>query len=214
MKLAFAAAALALMLGGTSAFAADMPPAFHDWTGFYIGAQGGAAFTRPNEQVTSDLPASATEVSGGVNAQVLYQMDQFVFGAVADGNLSTPFASQTCVTDATRTCKTGSGSDFSLRGKLGFAQDNFMVYGTGGLGWADYQVNSYKTSDGSGALNDQRTLNGWVAGAGLSYAFSSNWISTMEYLHYDLGSGTSYSAAGLTVAPTMDTFTVGLGYKF
>ncbi len=216
MRLAISAFVFALAIGEGSALAADvMVPMPLDWTGFYVGAQAGGAISRPNEKGSSDLPSSDTEITGGVNAQALYEMDQFVFGTIVDGNLSTALASQACTSNTALTCKDGSGGDFSVRAKLGYAFDNVLLYGTGGWGWADYQMKSFKTSDGSGAFSDQRLLNGWVAGAGLSYAINEKWITSVEYLHYDLGSSNSYTGTGLeTVAPTMDTVTMGIGYKF
>jgi outer membrane immunogenic protein len=215
MRLLASAAVLAFLLGGTAASAADLSgPMPFDWSGFYVGVQGGLDLTQPNEVAPTALPGSATEVSGGINAQTLYQTDSVVFGAILDGNIATPIASQSCPV-TTRTCQAGSGGDFSLRGKLGYAQDNFLLYGTGGWGWADYQAKSYVTADGSALTADQRLLNGWVAGAGVSYAINSNWIANVEYLHYDLGSGTSYTTAGgETIAPTINSLTLGVGYKF
>ena len=216
MKLAVAAALMGVLMSSSSVLAADMmPPGPLEWTGFYLGGQAGGALSRPNETGSSELPSSDLEIAGGVNAQALYQMDDFVFGAVIDGNISGPLASQTCTVATTRTCQDGSSENFSARGKLGFAFDNIMIYGTGGWGWADYQKKSFLTADGSAALSDQRTLSGWVAGAGLSYAINDKWISNVEYLHYDLGSSSSYSVPGPeTIAPSMDTVTVGIGYKF
>jgi outer membrane immunogenic protein len=189
MKNAFLAFGIVTaLLGTSSAMAADVvTPAAFDWSGFYAGAQVGAAFSRPNEQGSSSLPAVANEFTGGLNAQVLKQHNHLVFGAIVDGNLSTALASQTCP-NVTRTCQDGSGGDFSLRGKLGFAANKFMFFGTGGWGWADYQKNSFVTANGSAPLNDRRLLSGWVAGAGISYAVNPHWIANVEYLHYDLGS--------------------------
>jgi len=56
---------------------------------------------------------------------------------------------------------------FPLRG--GFAFGRFLVYGTGGAAFQDF--------------NDV----GWVAGGGGEYALTDNVSVGVEYLHYDFG---------------------------
>lgn len=53
-------------------------------------------------------------------------------------------------------------------GRGGYAFDRVLVYGAGGL-----------------AVEDFKALVGWVAGAGVEYAFTDNWTAGLEYLHYD-----------------------------
>lgn len=81
----------------------------------------------------------------------------------------------------------------TLRGRLGFAADNLLFYGTAGLAYghmeASAQLNlvddggervSYDTSTDS-------TNWGWTAGAGMEYGLD-NWSFGLEYLYVDLGS--------------------------
>src|SRR6185436_21153455 len=79
----------------TGAMAADLPlpqepipaavPALYNWTGFYVGAQGGFAFEGENvwspAPVTNDLEGFFAGGTVGAN----WQMNWFVVGAEADG---------------------------------------------------------------------------------------------------------------------------------
>jgi outer membrane immunogenic protein len=85
----------------------------------------------------------------------------------------------------------------SIRGRLGWAWDRLLVYGTGGPAWTDTTytaiaqglTNGPVTLPGVGAIgsvSDSKT--GYVAGAGFEYVVSNpNWIVRVEYLHYGFG---------------------------
>jgi outer membrane immunogenic protein len=198
----------------TSAFAADLAPAAvpYDWSGFYIGGQVGIDMLHPHPTVAGDIQPEATGFEGGLNTQALWQSGNLVFGGIADFNLSTTNASALC-SNAAYTCKDASSWNASLRAKLGFASENAMFYGTGGWGWADYHG---ETNNGT-AFPGVKSLNGWVAGAGIAYAINDKWSVGAEYLHYDLGSSSvttiNYDVP-YSVQPTIDTLTLNLGYKF
>jgi len=67
----------------------------------------------------------------------------------------------------------GADSLETIRGRAGLAFDRFLAYGTGG-----------------GAFQDFDDL-GWVAGAGLEYAFTDFVSAGVEYLHYDFDGDTA-----------------------
>src|SRR5437867_1044775 len=103
---------------GATARAADMveAPAVYDWTGFYIGGA----------QIGAD-----------------WQWNSLVLGAIADVEGSTTYD------DFTKTFVAKTGADLkvhasddidwwgTVRGRLGWAIDRVLIYGTGGLAWAD-----------------------------------------------------------------------------
>ena len=76
----------------------------------------------------------------------------------------------------------------TVRGRLGYAADNVLLYGTGGLAYGHVEA------DGRVILNDNdrwdgstsETNWGWTLGVGLEYAFD-NFIIGAEYLYVDLG---------------------------
>ncbi len=69
----------------------------------------------------------------------------------------------------------------SIRGRLGFAVDRFLVYGTGGAAWAGFDVDFVDP-----VFNDDEiTTFGWVAGGGIEYAFTDNVTFGVEFLHYE-----------------------------
>jgi outer membrane immunogenic protein len=78
------------------------------------------------------------------------------------------------------------------RGRIGFVPVcRLMIYATGGVAYGnvDYSAN---TNFGKGGFstyptNFTETKAGWTVGGGLEYAISNHWSVRAEYLYYDLG---------------------------
>jgi outer membrane immunogenic protein len=73
-----------------------------------------------------------------------------------------------------------------------------------------------------GSLSSTRT--GWVAGVGIEYALTNNWLIRAEYLHYDFD-GVSFTGNRVPALPTfgvqyntddtkIDVVRAGINYKF
>lgn len=73
-----------------------------------------------------------------------------------------------------------SGLDFfgTVRGRIGYAFDNLLLYATGGF--------AYGGGDDRGGLNDDDIRFGYAAGGGLEYGFSRNWTVKVEGLYVSL----------------------------
>jgi outer membrane immunogenic protein len=120
---------------------------------------------------------------------------------------------------------TGHGSSGgylgTVRARVGYAWDRFLVYGTGGLAYGDIGsrngggfavtqagfVNPFTgavagatqtTALGTNGGNSTRA--GWTIGAGLEYAVWQNWTVKAEYLYYNLGSGKNNNNNGFFFA--------------
>ena len=105
----------------------------------------------------------------------------------------------------------------TIRGRVGFAADRLLIYGTGGAAFANVKYsNTYRGFSplGSGfefeGASTSQTQVGWAAGAGIDYALWSNLILSVEYLHVDLG---SISAAGLVTTGSAATATMNFSTK-
>ncbi|SEG64288.1 Opacity protein [Methylobacterium sp. 190mf] len=114
----------------------------------------------------------------------------------------------------------------TVRGKIGFASDRVFVYATAGLAAGNVRIDTNTSVWGvlpfDGRKGEFRT--GYVAGAGIEYAFSQRLSAKIEGLYYDLGEQTvrapdSYGAApgylvGTRVATNGFLTRVGLNYRF
>jgi outer membrane immunogenic protein len=141
-------------------------------------------------------------VFGGAQAGYDRQFGSWVLGVVADIQAS-DFKDNRLVSTPTTTCCNADENlsakiDWfgTVRGKIGFAANDWLFYGTGGLAYGDVKSNIgfFCTPGGVGcaaatigfAGSATEVKAGWAAGAGIAKAWG-NWNVGVEYLHIDLG---------------------------
>ena len=148
--------------------------------------------------------------TGGAMIGANWQWETFVLGVEADvnyANFGDDSSDEFIYTpDATGPGFTGqdyiyTNSDVdanwwgTLRARMGFAHDNWLFYGTGGLAWgtidASARIDYCDSSDCTGNSwtargSESDTLVGWTLGAGMEYGWE-NWVFGAEYLYVDLG---------------------------
>jgi outer membrane immunogenic protein len=213
-----------------SASAADLPrpvykaapylspdPVF-SWTGFYIGVHGGYGWSKLSGDGTFG-PASATAKGflGGGQLGYNYQIGQFVIGAEVDAAWANVKYEEPLFA-GTLTFK----NDYFITAaaRLGYAFDRYLVYGKVGGAWTR---DKWDGTDGIGGTATSRTnRSGWMLGAGVEYAFMSNWSAKLEYnyLMFRAVTPTFTTTGGLGVVGTADVklstqiVKLGLNYRF
>jgi outer membrane immunogenic protein len=94
----------------------------------------------------------------------------------------------------------------TVRGRVGFAQSNWLLYATGGLAVTRMTVaNSFSDNFVLGASessSESKVKTGFAVGAGGEVALTSNWSVKIEYLYLDFG---RVSTQGLVTNPTAGT---------
>jgi outer membrane immunogenic protein len=226
MKAFLSSSAAALVMVGVvaSASAADLarqppPPPLtkapavpppYNWTGFYMGINGGYGFGRSK---WDGLPASFDVNGGMVGGQLGYnwQFGQFVYGVEGDGDWS-HLRGTANFADCTVGCQTRNDFLATARGRVGIAADRWLPYVTGGLAVGDIKAT---VPDFTGI---NKTNAGWTVGGGLEFALSGNWTAKAEYLYVDLGhAGCSVDCglpAGNNVSLTTNVVRGGINYRF
>ncbi len=195
VRLLIAAAALVLAAPG-HALAADMAPPpmapppppyyapmpppmpFYNWSGPYIGANGGGAFGTSSWS-GGGFSSGNFNTSGGLAGGTLgfnTQWGPLVLGIEGDGDWTNLSGSSTSVCGVPG-CQTGSDWLATVRGRIGGAFDRVLFYGTGGVAFAP--INSGVV----GGPSESHTEVGWTAGAGLEFAIAPRWTAKVEYLY-------------------------------
>lgn len=226
MKTSFFVAAVAsvtLVAASGSAFAADLarrapvaapyeqPISVYNWTGFYAGANVGGEFLRntaTNAGLSNKL--NSASVFGGVQAGYNWQTGPWVLGAEADIGYGHPSKTKAF---GINTLKTEEGVAGTVRARAGYAFDRFLVYGTGGLAWANFDT---RANDGFTSEKKNDTRVGWTVGGGLEYAVTNNVSVKGEYLYEDFGhQNTTFTNVGpVRQGLTEHLVRVGVNYKF
>ena len=76
----------------------------------------------------------------------------------------------------------------TVRGRLGYAMDRFLVYGTGGVAFAGVTGNVSNVEGSGDDRDDDSTYTGWTIGAGAEYAVTDMISLKAEYQYADFGS--------------------------
>ena len=145
--------------------------------------------------------------TGGAMIGANWQMESFVLGVEADVNYanfgdssSRTFSSESLDYPVRRgTWRSHADYDANwwgtVRARAGFAADNWLFYGTGGLAWGSMDASaslefcpSDETACASVRGSESDTNIGWTIGAGLEYGWDQ-WTFGAEYLYVDLGEG-------------------------
>src|SRR6516225_4253973 len=180
----------------------------YDWTGLYVGAHLGYSGGRSNWSTPPDLASSlslfqssdiftgAGSYFGGLQIGYDYMLaNRVVLGAQLDTsfpgfprkNISIGGTSIFSTPDIGLASYSENVLHFgTVRGRVGYAPDNWLVYATGGFAWTYDQLTLTQLADGTTDAPFLWRL-GWVAGLGVEWAFAPNWTANVEYLSTKYG---------------------------
>ncbi len=236
----FVLGTLSLVAMAAPALAADLPvkapPApvipMYNWSGFYIGGNGGWGQSDNCWDVVTTFGAVFTDAcrdrSGAVaGGQIGYRWQQpnnhFVFGIEAQGDWANLKSSRVSVFDPTLTLGSKVDALGLFTGQFGFAWDTWLWYVKGGAAVTDNRFFVDSAVTGANLASVSSTRWGGVIGTGFEYGFTPNWSVGIEYDHLFLGSADTTFA---TVTPTIltgafnrirqdvDMITVRFNYRF
>lgn len=216
-------AALALLAGSLSAQAADIPRpvykgpirpviAYYNWTGFYIGLNGGYGWGTSN---WSGVPTATNKPAGYLVGGTLgynYQVGSIVWGVEGDFDWADVNKSVACAPGIN--CGTKNSWLATFRGRIGYAFDRWLPYFTGGGAYGNVKATVDVPAFGLTGSSSSDQF-GWTFGGGLEYAFLGNWSAKIEYLYVDLGSFNTGPAPFVNnVSLKENIVRGGINYKF
>jgi outer membrane immunogenic protein len=195
-------------------------PVTYDWTGFYVGGHVGYGWAHNDwrDAFGLGLTNSSNGFLGGGQAGFNYQIGQFVLGAEGDFSWSGINGGSTAglaVPPPGASFNTDLNWISTLTGRAGIAFDRWLVYGKGGVAWANskFSTNNY-TFPAAVDVTDTRI--GWTAGAGVEYAFAPAWSAKLEYNYLDFGDTNVSFAPGIStnIDQQIHAVKLGINYKF
>ncbi len=205
-------AALAAIACISAASAADVPvrrapmqhyvaPAYN-WTGFYIGVNGGYAWGKATDTFV-DWNHNGGMFGG--TAGYNWQFGSIVLGIEGDVDWTNMSGSTLGGLVTTKSSWVGSA-----RGRVGYAFDRFLPFVTGGAAFGDGKICIVQI------FCDQKTHVGWTVGGGLEYALPMhNWTAKVEFRHSEFGTK-DYTILGITGPGGFksNTALAGINYRF
>jgi outer membrane immunogenic protein len=222
------------------AVAADLPArtyakapvvmaAVYDWTGFYIGANGGWGSSR---NCWGYVPVGGAVIadgcsnrSGGVlGGQVGYrwQSGAAVFGLEAQGDWANLSGSSVSIINPVYSIGTKTNGLGLFTGQIGYSWNAALLYLKGGAAVTSNTAYINTTLAGVGIASASSTRWGGTVGVGFEYGFTPNWSAGLEYDHLFMGNANnSYSVlnpivagAANRISQDVDMVTVRVNYRF
>ena len=153
-------------------------------------------FAAPNAAVAGTLITSGRSNDGFVGGGQVgynYQFGNFVIGLEADaqyadlssnrrnGTVFVPVAGGAGLPAAFVGGSVATGLDWfgTVRGRVGYAWDRLLVYGTGGFAYGEGPNNNF-------GFGRSGIRTGWTGGGGVEYAFTPNVTAKVEALYVNL----------------------------
>jgi outer membrane immunogenic protein len=207
-----------------------MIAALYDWSGFYIGANGGGGSSHKCWDrealglfVGSEGCHDATGGTAGGQIGYRWQAGTWVFGLEGQGNWADFKGRNVSLIAPGFTNESKIGAFGLFTGQVGYAWNNVLLYVRGGAAVTDDRFRIYDTATGVlvGTTSDQVRWGGTV-GAGLEFGFSPNWSAGIAYDHLFMGSSTYDFTTVPVAAPfgtdrikqDVDVVTVRVNYRW
>jgi outer membrane immunogenic protein len=202
----------------------------YNWSGIYVGINGGYAFGSTNwSPAAPDIGTGTFNTNGGLvggTAGVNFQSGQIVFGIEGDWDWADIKGTSSNTTSTLGGCpgalpcsfETSSDWLATFRGRVGYAFDRVLIYATGG--GAAGNVKATITNPNTAFTGSTDTTEfGWTAGGGIEAALTDNITAKVEYLFVDLSDGNCAATVCGTPANVPVSFDAsfvraGLNFKF
>jgi outer membrane immunogenic protein len=217
MKKLLVAGIAAAAFCGAPAFAADMPvkaePApIWNWTGLYVAADAGGMWTgKFDGPFTNPIAPGNSYSASGVDTGIAgfrvggqKQFGNWVLGI--DGGLSLALSDKFGTTLSPGNappigCNSGGGtfcqarisSIWDVGPRLGYAANQWMIYGTGGFAQAHVESRFLAPAPSFDAITRN---NGWFAGAGLEWLITPRAAVGVDYKHYGFNNANTGPSIG------------------
>ncbi len=186
----------------------DVAAPYTNWTGAYIGAEGGYGWGTTSSNVFTTSPSAfeghtSENNEGGLGGFVLgynwMATPNWLVGVEADATAGGVDANSTACVNPSGVCAQTTSSIIALatiRGRAGFVWDNVLIYGTGGVAFVESNVTRNNITAGASGQSDDGAV-GWAAGGGIEYAIRPNLTFKIEYLFVDYNVSHDFTPTGL-----------------
>jgi outer membrane immunogenic protein len=209
--------------------APPMIAAVYDWSGFYIGINGGGGSSHNCWDLVVPagiIPEGCHNSTGGtVGGQIGYrwQATNWVFGLEGQGNWADFSGSNATPTGGNPLGGLNARSRIDsfglITGQIGYAWNNVLVYVKGGGAVVNDKYDAFDPVAGAVVASSSETRWGGTVGAGLEIGFAPNWSIGAEYDHIFLdNNNVTLTSPGLVdtvrIRQDVDMGLVRLNYRF
>ncbi|UGY17052.1 outer membrane beta-barrel protein [Bradyrhizobium septentrionale] len=189
-----------------------------DWTGYYIGINGGWGAGHNCWNFNGVTPEGCHNSTGGsIGGQIGYRWQIFnmVYGIEGQGNWADFSGSNVSTAFPADTLRTKTDAFGLLAGQIGYAFNAVLLYAKGGAAVTSntYHIDSVAT--GTEIAKSSNVRWGGALGAGVEVSLTPSWSAGVEYDHLFMqGTNVAFPGAGVDrVHQDVDLITARFNYK-
>ena len=180
--------------GSRAPYTVNQPLNAYSWAGPYLGGNLGYAWGSVDNN-----PTKPSGFAGGVQAGYNFQTGPWVFGI--EGDIQASGAEQTFAP-----WKFSNPWFGTVRGRAGYAFNNILFFGTGGLAFGELRGETF-------GLTETHTNIGWTVGVGTEFGLARNLSAKIEYLYVDLANS-NFVVTGASNGYRFGVVRAGVNYHF
>ena len=225
VALGMAAPASAADLRARPAPPPPMVAAIYDWSGFYIGGNGGWGQSRNCVDFVTFADACSERSGGLAGGQLGYrwQAGTWVFGLEGQGDWADLSNTRVSIFRPEFSTRTKTDVIGLFTGQIGWAWNTALFYVKGGAAVTSNRFSILDTLTGAELASASSTRWGGAVGVGWEWGFAPNWSAGIEYDHLFMGdANNSFSVANPALAAVLnsritqdvDMVTVRVNYRF
>lgn len=192
-----------------------------NWAGFYVGGHAGYAWATGeytvNDIISERFTLDPGGFMGGGQLGVQAQWGHWVFGV--EGTYSWTDLDQTrpSALVPAKSSTVDIRQIGTVTGKLGWAEDRWMIYGKGGVAFG--RVHTLDVNPAIATTFDGRVWEtGYTLGLGVDYMWLPNWVVGAEFDYYNFSFNRSFTPAlglpGWITQSNADVFAVMLRVNY
>jgi opacity protein-like surface antigen len=175
---------------------AMIPSPLYDWSGFYIGLNGGGGSANTCWDFLADAfgdlpgPEGCHNATGGTfGGQIGYrwQAANWVFGVEGQGNWADFKGNNVSLLFSPNFNQSQVNSFGLLTGQIGYAWNNVLFFVKGGAAVTGNRYDAFSSAGGFPLASASESRWGGTLGAGIEFGFARDWSLGVEYDHLFMG---------------------------
>ena len=175
---------------------AMVPSPLYDWSGFYIGLNGGGGSANACwdflADAFGDLPGlegchNATGGTFGGQIGYRWQAANWVFGVEGQGNWADFKGNNVSLLFSPNLNQSQVNSFGLLTGQIGYAWNNVLFFVKGGAAVTGNRYDAFSSAGGVPLASASESRWGGTLGAGIEFGFARDWSLGVEYDHLFMG---------------------------
>src|SRR5215467_9748788 len=190
------------------------PPVPYNWSGLYLGANVGGAWSNRSIAGTALGDPFSTALIAGFQLGYNLQAGHFLAGVEGDFDWASFGRPSFRVSPPVGPVQFSDQQKWisTVAARFGFASGRWLAYGKVGGGWA--QDNAALDFPHGTNWASSNTNGGWLFGGGLEYGFKPNLTVKLEYDYLKLGDWTASTVPAVSWRRDPQMVTLGMNYKF